>query len=136
MSAIPKTPSSSEQSSSSSSRESSLEEDRPIKMQKIPQHINKKLECMRKTSSVFMLACVVGIVAIVVLVALSQARYLPVAAPLYGIGAAVVPFLISWIIDRVLRCYAEKHHIDVRAYFESRQRPPDPPPKPGKKVKT
>jgi hypothetical protein len=108
-------------SESSSSSEAALPPLPMSSLTAVESRIYRKLDCMRLTSSAFMIAVLVGIVVVGVLIGLAQARYLLPTASLYAMGGCVVPFVISLIIDCRLRAYAEANNVDPRIYFERRQ---------------
>lgn len=95
----------------------------------------EKLECLRKSSSAFMIATVVSLAVCAILIGLSQANYLIPESPLYALCASVPLIMITIAIDCCLRSYARKNNIDPEDYFRAYQRP-DPKPKDPKAKKT
>ncbi len=95
----------------------------------------EKLEYLRKTSSAFMIAALVAVVAGGIMIGLAQANYVPIECPFYAFGACVPLILTTIALDCCLRSFARKNNIDPDDYFRTHQRP-DSKPKDPKAKKT
>ncbi|MFC2049094.1 hypothetical protein ACFLR2_00260 [Chlamydiota bacterium] len=87
----------------------------------------KKLDCLRMTSSAFMIAVFVTLAVTTVLIGLSQARYISALTPLFAFSAIVPLFVVTIALDYHLHSVARKNGIDPVEYFRVRQPPPKKP---------
>ncbi len=90
--------------------------------------VYKKLDCLRVSANIFMLASVVALLATAVLIGLTSADYLPSTTPLFGVGAFIVLLIPTITLDCIMRSTARKNKIDLVDYMRVRQPPPPPPP--------